>query len=126
MFIDTEGFESTGHSNTYDDRIFALSTLMSSLLIYNLPEAIRESDIAKLSFAVELADGFYRRKMPATSSHGGDLARSNSDISGGESEEVDEAAVSMEPGNMLWVIQRDFLQVSACCMSLATALTLAA
>lgn len=61
LFIDTEGFESTGRANSYDDRIFALSTILSSLLIYNLPETIRESDIAKLSFAVELAGGFYER-----------------------------------------------------------------
>ena len=26
---------------------------------YNLPETIRESDIEKLSFAVQLAEGFY-------------------------------------------------------------------
>ncbi len=31
-----------------------------SLLIYNLPETIRESDVAKLSFAVELAQGLYQ------------------------------------------------------------------
>jgi hypothetical protein len=35
LFIDTEGFESTGKANSYDDRIFALSALLSSLLIYN-------------------------------------------------------------------------------------------
>lgn len=45
-----------------DDRIFAVSTLLSSLLIYNLPEAIRESDIAKLSFAVQLVRTPERRE----------------------------------------------------------------
>eukprot|EP00983_Pelagomonas_calceolata_P054644 1143792-Pelagomonas_calceolata.AAC.7 len=55
LLVDTEGFESTGRSTAYDDRVFAVSALLSSLLIYNLPEAIRESDIAKLSFAVQLA-----------------------------------------------------------------------
>lgn len=59
--MDTEGFESTGKANSYDDRIFALSTILSSVLIYNLPETIRESDIAKLSFAVELAQSFYEK-----------------------------------------------------------------
>ena len=59
VFFDTEGFESTGKADAYDDRIFALSALLSAVLIYNLPETVRESDIEKLSFAVQLADGFY-------------------------------------------------------------------
>lgn len=59
VFVDTEGFESTGRSNSYDDRIFAVAAVLSSLLIYNLPETIRESDVSKLSFAVDLAAGFY-------------------------------------------------------------------
>jgi hypothetical protein len=59
VYVDTEGFESTGRSNTYDDRIFAVATVLSSLLIYNLPETIRGSDVSKLSFAVDLAAGFY-------------------------------------------------------------------
>lgn len=59
VYIDTEGFESTGKADAYDDRIFALSTLISAVLVYNLPETVRESDIQKLSFAVDLAEGFY-------------------------------------------------------------------
>lgn len=59
LFVDTEGFESTGRSNSYDDRVFAVATVLSSLLIYNLPETIRGSDVSKLSFVVELAAGFY-------------------------------------------------------------------
>uniref|UniRef100_A0A7N0ZZC3 GB1/RHD3-type G domain-containing protein n=1 Tax=Kalanchoe fedtschenkoi TaxID=63787 RepID=A0A7N0ZZC3_KALFE len=61
IYLDTEGFESVGKSNVYDDRIFALATVMSSVLIYNLPETIREADISRLSFAVELAEEFYGR-----------------------------------------------------------------
>ncbi|KAK9206602.1 hypothetical protein WN943_016881 [Citrus x changshan-huyou] len=61
FYLDTEGFESIGKSNVYDDRIFALATVMSSVLIYNLPETIREADISRLSFAVELAEEFYGR-----------------------------------------------------------------
>eukprot|EP00775_Hariotina_reticulata_P007219 gene7219-7432_t len=86
LYIDTEGFESTGRSNSYDDRVFAVATVLSSLLIYNLPETIRASDVSKLSFVVELAAGFY------------------------ESTRKDDVAVPVEPGSMLWVIQRDFLQ----------------
>ncbi|KAG5587250.1 hypothetical protein H5410_047684 [Solanum commersonii] len=61
FYLDTEGFESIGKSNVYDDRIFALAAVMSSVLIYNLPETIREADISRLSFAVELAEEFYGR-----------------------------------------------------------------
>ncbi|RXH84122.1 hypothetical protein DVH24_027021 [Malus domestica] len=61
FYLDTEGFESVGKSNVYDDRIFALATVMSSVLVYNLAETIREADIARLSFAVELAEEFYGR-----------------------------------------------------------------
>ncbi|KAH1261457.1 Guanylate-binding protein 1 [Glycine max] len=61
FYLDTEGFESVGKSNVYDDRIFALATVLSSVLIYNLPETIREADISRLSFAVELAEEFYGR-----------------------------------------------------------------
>ncbi|KAM1278835.1 hypothetical protein ACFX2J_030806 [Malus domestica] len=84
FYLDTEGFESVGKSNVYDDRIFALATVMSSVLVYNLPETIREADIARLSFAVELAEEFYGR------STGQDVA--------------------FEPAKLLWLIQRDFLQ----------------
>ncbi|KAM0872665.1 hypothetical protein ACQ4PT_038541 [Festuca glaucescens] len=40
LYLDTEGFESVGKSNVYDDRIFALATVLSSVLIYNLPETV--------------------------------------------------------------------------------------
>ena len=32
---------------------------MTGLQVYNLPETVRESDVEKLSFAVQLAEGFY-------------------------------------------------------------------
>eukprot|EP00249_Psilotum_nudum_P012527 c23835_g1_i1 orf=307-1830(-) len=84
LFLDTEGFESIGKSSVYDDRIFALVAIMSSILIYNLPETIREADIVRLSFAVELAEEFYGR------------------VKGRES--------SFQPAKLLWLIQRDFLE----------------
>lgn len=61
VFFDTEGFESTGQSDAYDDRIFAFAAVVASTLVYNLAEAVRESDIEKLSFAVELAAAFFPR-----------------------------------------------------------------
>ncbi|XP_008786072.2 guanylate-binding protein 4-like [Phoenix dactylifera] len=84
LYLDTEGFESVGKSNVYDDRIFALATVMSSVLIYNLAETIREADISRLSFAVEIAEEFYGR--------------------------VKGQDVAFEPAKLLWLIQRDFLQ----------------
>lgn len=84
FYLDTEGFESVGKSNVYDDRIFALATVLSSVLIYNLPETIREADISRLSFAVELAEEFYGR--------------------------VKGQDVAFQPAKLLWLIQRDFLQ----------------
>ncbi|KAJ8899530.1 hypothetical protein K2173_018504 [Erythroxylum novogranatense] len=84
FYLDTEGFESVGKSNVYDDRIFALATILSSVLIYNLPETIREADISRLSFAVEIAEEFYGR--------------------------VKGQDVAFEPAKLLWLIQRDFLQ----------------
>jgi hypothetical protein len=61
LFMDTEGMEGTGRTSAYDDRIFALASMLSSVLIYNLPETVKESDIQKLSFAVELSEEFFRR-----------------------------------------------------------------
>ncbi|XP_039828744.1 guanylate-binding protein 4-like isoform X1 [Panicum virgatum] len=84
LYLDTEGFESVGKSNVYDDRIFALATVLSSVLIYNLPETVREADISRLSFAVEIAEEFYGR--------------------------VKGQDVAFEPAKLLWLIQRDFLQ----------------
>lgn len=48
LLFDTEGFEATGKADAYDDRIFALSTVLSAVLIYNLPETVRESDVQVL------------------------------------------------------------------------------
>jgi len=45
LYLDTEGFESVGKSNVYDDRIFALATVLSSVLIYNLPETVSFSPL---------------------------------------------------------------------------------
>jgi hypothetical protein len=73
-----------------------------SLLIYNLPETIRESDIAKLSFAVELASGLYDRFSSP---------ESEVDLPPSSDSNKDHAGSSFEPSSMLWLIQRDFLQV---------------
>lgn len=49
LFLDTEGFDATGKAAVYDDRIFAFSALVSSALVYNLVETIKEVRRAVLS-----------------------------------------------------------------------------
>ncbi|KAJ8424171.1 hypothetical protein Cgig2_013507 [Carnegiea gigantea] len=114
LYLDTEGFESIGKSNVYDDRIFALATVMSSVLIYNLPETVREADISRLSFAVELAEEFYG-SMPTGPNlpkfHIGDSLLQNVDqgTSIGRRSFTGED-IAFEPAKLLWLIQRDFLR----------------
>jgi len=93
LFIDTEGFESAGQADAYDDRIFALATVLSSVLVYNLPEALRESDVEKLSFAAQLADALYDGSSAGGGAGATDPAPTN----------------AVAPGAMVWLIQRDFL-----------------
>ena len=97
LHIDTEGFESTGQSDAYDDRIFALASVVASVLVYNLPEAVRESDIEKLGFATQIADALF------SSAKGGDASASAS------ASPPPRPPPPIRPGAMLWLIQRDFL-----------------
>ncbi|KAJ4828610.1 hypothetical protein Tsubulata_004969 [Turnera subulata] len=135
FYLDTEGFESVGKSNVYDDRIFALATVLSSVLIYNLPETIREADISRLSFAVELAEEFYGRfafllvTNPFSCSK--QIMQTNKHFHGSlctpiymsytnlfyvlsdkyfTENRVKGQDVAFEPAKLLWLIQRDFLQ----------------
>ncbi|MCJ1422123.1 hypothetical protein MMC29_000002 [Sticta canariensis] len=122
LLFDTEGFESTGKADAYDDRIFALSALLSSVLIYNLPETVRESDIQKLSFAVQLADSFYagaevRIKDRAVMTEADFPAqtcqltsRLSGQLTGHELAEQGMQRAPLAPATMLWLIQRDFLE----------------
>lgn len=63
LLFDTEGFEATGKADAYDDRIFALSTVLSAVLIYNLPETVRESDV-KVRWAQSTTWGGVARNPP--------------------------------------------------------------
>jgi len=121
IYMDTEGFEASGKSDAYDDRVFALSTFISALLIYNLPETVRESDIEKLSFAVELAQAFFAdmkaRNSALPSTFGIACARSVAGCCStcegtvyALAHSQGDGGSSVEPGNMLWLIQRDFLE----------------
>ncbi|XP_068635823.1 uncharacterized protein [Aristolochia californica] len=125
LYLDTEGFESIGKSNVYDDRIFALAAVMSSVLIYNLPETIREADISRLSFAVELAEEFYGRfsfsnfllALPFSSVRFWILCCLTNFFFSlfcfllkYVENRVKGQDVAFEPAKLLWLIQRDFLQ----------------
>ena len=102
VFLDTEGFEGTGKAAVYDDRIFAFSALIASVLVYNLVETIREADIDKLSFAAQLAEEFWRR-----ASTGGEEEEAKG---GGREGGGSSRAQDWRPPAMLWLVQRDFLQ----------------
>ena len=65
LFMDTEGFEGTGQAEVYDDRIFAFAALVSSVLVYNLAETIKQADIERLAFAAQLSQEFWRRAQRA-------------------------------------------------------------
>ncbi|XP_075507651.1 uncharacterized protein LOC142544493 isoform X1 [Primulina tabacum] len=126
IYLDTEGFESVGKSNVYDDRIFALATVMSSVLVYNLPETIREADVSRLSFAVELAEEFYGRFvltsyliniwcLSALTLHLNLIYSDDVSLLFVVSficirNRVKGEDVAFEPAKLLWLIQRDFLQ----------------
>lgn len=104
VYMDTEGFEGTGQAEVYDDRIFAFAALVSSVLVYNLAETIKQADIERLAFAATLSAEFWKRSLPKRGGAGavaGDAA-SSSEASAGSTE--------WTPPALLWLVQRDFLQ----------------
>ena len=106
LLLDTEGIEGAGATGVYDDRIFSFAALVSSVLVYNVPEAVREGDIEKLAFVVELAAEFWSRigrgGAPAVGAGGDDGGTGGGE--GARSPPV------WAPPSLLWLIQRDFLQ----------------
>ena len=59
--MDTEGFDGTGQADVYDDRIASFAALISSVMVYNLAETIKQADIERLAFAAQLSREFWRR-----------------------------------------------------------------
>jgi hypothetical protein len=96
--MDTEGFDSTGASDVYDDRIFALAALSATTMIYNLPETIKEGDIEKLSFAVELSKEFDNKLD-------GKADRKRDSLKGRDADRG-----LFELPHLIWLLQRDFLK----------------
>jgi hypothetical protein len=112
VYVDTEGFEATGMSDAYDDRIFALSSIMASVLVYNLPETVKEGDIEKLSFALELAREFSSRARDAPALGGSDASAAAADDDDDTGNWDASQMAAFLPGSLLWLIQRDFLEGS--------------
>ena len=121
VYVDTEGFEATGMSDAYDDRIFALSSIVASVLVYNLPETVKEGDIEKLSFALELAREFSGRAAGANGRVGAGgfedaSAEGSSSSYDDDDDELGRGDASQLraflPDSLLWLIQRDFLEGS--------------
>lgn len=111
LYFDTEGFDATGKAAVYDDRIFAFSTLISSAMLYNLVETIKEADVEKLSFVAQLSQEFWRRSQaPPPHSAGGGATKSVSSKSRGSHRPL--RGSEWMPPSLLWLVQRDFLQGS--------------
>ena len=57
LLMDTQGISDSENSSILDKTIFALTSLISSVQIFNLAETITEDDLMNLQFAVKL--GYY-------------------------------------------------------------------
>jgi hypothetical protein len=91
IFLDTEGIGATGSTAEHDARIFALATLLSSLLIYNSVGAVDEEAIQSISFIANLTKLIQMRSGGGRTETGvaaaAPLQDAASDISGSEGEE---------------------------------------
>ncbi|KAH3732735.1 guanylate-binding protein 2 [Pelomyxa schiedti] len=66
ILIDTEGFFGTGATEEYDAKLFAVSTLMSSLMIYNSIKVIDQSQIDYLDLLSRRTQLFALKKSNST------------------------------------------------------------
>ncbi|XP_019643168.1 PREDICTED: uncharacterized protein LOC109484356 [Branchiostoma belcheri] len=93
IFLDTEGFAANNISENYDAKIFAVSTLLSSYLIYNSVKIIDQADIDYLELLARRTQLFALRSQMSRSKWADDF---NHDL------------LSFPP--LLWVVQ-DFAQL---------------
>ncbi|XP_054157665.1 guanylate-binding protein 1-like [Oppia nitens] len=63
VFLDTEGFAANNVSENYDAKIFAVSTLLSSFLLYNSVKIIDQSDIDYLELLARRTQLFALRSQ---------------------------------------------------------------
>ena len=59
VFIDSEGFGSTSRSVAQDSKLFALSMLLSSVLVYNSVGVINENALNQMMLSVYLSENLY-------------------------------------------------------------------
>ena len=110
LFMDTEGFEGTGQAEVYDDRIFAFAALVSSVLVYNLAETIKQADIERLAFASQLSQEFWRRAQRVARNSSGLEAGARTGALGGAIHGGGAVHGKWRPPALLWLVQRDFLE----------------
>ncbi|KAL9318460.1 hypothetical protein ACSQ67_014977 [Phaseolus vulgaris] len=107
FYLDTEGFESVGKSNVYDDRIFALATVLSSVLIYNLPETVSYCCHLPISCLLLLVVLYVKLTSLDSLLR---LSLLKNFMGGLHLDKLFGQDVAFEPAKLLWLIQRDFLQ----------------
>ncbi|XP_030853992.1 guanylate-binding protein 2 [Strongylocentrotus purpuratus] len=92
IFLDTEGFAANNVSETYDAKVFAVSALLSSYLIYNSVKVIDQADLDYLELLARRTQLFALRSQLSRAKWAQDF---NHDL------------LSFPP--LLWVVQ-DFVQ----------------
>lgn len=93
LFLDTEGFAANNVSENYDAKIFAVSTLLSSQLLYNSVKIIDQSDVDYLELLAR------RTQLFALKAHMSPKKNWTSDFS----------TQLLQFPSLIWVIQ-DFVQ----------------
>jgi len=68
LVLDTEGFGSTEREDAYDARVFALATLLASVLVYNSSGVVNNDAIASLSFVANMSRHIQARSGDESSS----------------------------------------------------------
>ena len=70
LVIDSEGLGATDKTTNYDDRIFTLTALVASVLLYNSSGCIDEKSIQRLTFISRLSQLLTKTGDEGNSSHG--------------------------------------------------------
>ncbi|KAK3731648.1 hypothetical protein QZH41_007511 [Actinostola sp. cb2023] len=94
VFLDTEGFAATNVSETYDAKVFAVATLLSSFLIYNSVKIIDQADIDYLELLSRRTQLFALKSQMSKAKW---------------TDEFNHDLLTFPP--LLWVVQ-DFVQVT--------------
>lgn len=102
LVVDTEGINALDRDQTYDQRIFTLALLLSSVFVYNSLGAIDENAISTLSAVASVADDLKQHNNRAATRGGRGGGGGSRYSSSSES-----ASSPLELPGLLWVV-RDF------------------